>query len=244
MDRRGLRFIALAVFTLAAAVASVPATSAYFQISVALPPIQLTVAMPTPSPTPTPTPSPTPTPTPALCDASLFSYDQYGPEPYPMIVVNVWANRKLPKGCSRSFSLNSYTTQGPTWPYTGTQALFDHQSITLDADHTRGTLAVKKPVCFGQTDFYLGATRFDGVDGPLPNYPGSVVPQPMLAWSNGSSACPDRISAPTPTPTPTPSPSPSPTPAPTAEPTPAPSPMAELSPSPSPTPAPTPTPAP
>jgi hypothetical protein len=123
-----------------------------------------------------------------------------------MLVAKVWANGALPAGCSLSFSLNSYTTQGSTWPTTGTQALFAHESITLDAGHPSGTLTVKQPACFGQTDFYTGTTRFDGVDGPLPHYPSTNVPQPLLAWSNGGSACPD------PTPTATPKPTPAPTP--------------------------------
>jgi hypothetical protein len=155
--------------------------------------------------------------TPSTCPVALFSYNQFGAEPYPMIVVKVWANGALPAGCSLSFSLNSYTTQGPDWPTTGTQALFDHESIALDPNHTSGTLTVKQPICFGQTDFYTGTTRFDGVDGPLPHYPDAVVPQPLLAWSNGGSACstltPDPPATPTaPTPDPTLAPTPDPTP--------------------------------
>jgi hypothetical protein len=179
--------------------------------------------------------TPSPTPTPTTCPVALFSYNQFGAEPYPMLVVKVWANGALPAGCSLSFSLNSYTTQGPDWPTTGTQALFDHESIALDPGHTSGTLTVKQPICFGQTDFYTGTTRFDGVDGPLPHYPDAVVPQPLLAWSNGGSACsaPKIISAPTPTPTtdptrtPTTAPTPDPTRTPTTAPTPDPTPTTE-----------------
>ena len=138
MARRGMRGIALGVFALGGLVVSIPASSAYFQVSVPLAPIQLTVVIPAPTP----------------CAAALFSYVQFGAEPYPMLKVHVWARGPLPADCNLSFSLNSYTTQGPDWPNTGTQALYDHQSITLDRTHTSGTLTVKQPPCVGQTDFY------------------------------------------------------------------------------------------
>jgi hypothetical protein len=199
---------------------SVAGTGAYFTDSTTGS-ISGSVGQATPTPTlaptasPTVAPTPTPTPTPTTCPVALFGYNQSGAEPYPMIVANVWAIGTLPAGCSLSFSLNSYTTQGPTWPTTGTQALFDHESITLDAGHPSGTLTVKEPSCFGQTDFYTGTTRFDGVDGPLPHYPSPNVPQPLLAWSNGGSACPDPTPTARPTATPKPTPTHTPTPAPT-----------------------------
>jgi len=207
---------------------SVGTTSAYFssQVStshqyVAVFPTPSASASASPSATPTPTPtakptvSPTASPSATPCTVALFGYNQFGAEPYPMIVANVWAIGALPGGCSLSFSLNSYTAQGPTWPTTGTQALYDHESITLDAGHPSGTLTVKQPACFGQTDFYTGTTRFDGVDGPLPHYPSPNVPQPLLAWSNGGSACPDPTPTARPTATPKPTPTHTPTPAPT-----------------------------
>ena len=123
------------------------------------------------------------------CPHRRFGYDATGAEPYPMLTVHVWANADLPADCTLSFSLNSYKTEGPDWPSTGTQALYDHETITLDAGHPSGTLTCSNPLCFGQTDFYTGTIRFDGVDGPLPSYPDNVVPQPLLAWSNGGSAC-------------------------------------------------------
>jgi hypothetical protein len=109
---------------------------------------------------------------------------------YPLLTVKVTAPNGVPDGCEKSWSLNSYTTQGPTWETSGTQALFDHDSITLDSEITSGTLTVEVPPCYGQTDFYEGTTRFDGKDGPLPNYPDSIVPSPgLIAYSNGGNAC-------------------------------------------------------
>jgi hypothetical protein len=140
-----------------------------------------------------------------------------------MLTVHVWAKDTLPADCALSFSLNSYTTQGPDWPSSGTQTLLDHQTITLDAGHPSGTLTVKEPPCYGQTDFYSGSMRFDGVDGALPRYPDIVVPQPLLAWSNGGKGCmtsmlmsgplgatgPADPSSPDPSPSPDPSAAPS-----------------------------------
>jgi hypothetical protein len=124
------------------------------------------------------------------CPLADFGYDATGAQPYPLLVVHVWAKTTLPANCALAFSLNSYTTQGPDWPSTGTQALLDHETITLNASHSTGTLTVQKPLCYGQTDFYTGSIRFDGVDGALPHYPDTVVPQPLLAWSNGPSTKP------------------------------------------------------
>ncbi len=183
-----------------------------------------------PTGTPTPTPvltdasAPTATATPAAtaCPVTLFSYGRSGASGYPMLAVRVWANASLPADCTLSFSLNSYTTQGSDWATSGSEVLLDHQSVTLDAAHLSATLTVAEPPCFGQTDFYTGTTRFDGVDGPLPHYPDTNVPQPLLAWSNGGQACtPSGLSAPTDTPATTPAPTPTPTatPALTAAPT-------------------------
>ena len=121
------------------------------------------------------------------CGAVVFSYSvSPGRRDYPLLSVTVTAPNGVPKGCERSWSLNSYTAEGPTWETSGTQALFDHDSITLDDEHASGTLTVAAPPCYGQTDFYEGTTRFDGDDGPLPLYPGSVVPNPgLIAYSNG-----------------------------------------------------------
>jgi predicted ribosomally synthesized peptide with SipW-like signal peptide len=162
-----------------------------------------------------------PTPPPVPCPINLFSYGKSGVEPYPMVSVRVWANGTLPADCALSFSLNSYTSEGPDWPHTGTQALYDHQTITLDTANPSGTLTVAKPPCYGQTDFYTGTIRFDGVDGALPHYPETVVPQPLIAWSNGGKACQDskNVSEPTDPAAPTDSPTPDPTA--TAAPTPA-----------------------
>ena len=205
MARRELRGIALGAVAVVALGMAIPATNAYFEASAKLAPIVLTVAPPAPPSVP--------------CPLADFSYGKSGAEPYPMLSVRVWAKDALPANCALSFSLNSYTSQGPDWPSTGTQALYDHQTMTLDAAHPSGTLTVVKPPCYGQTDFYTGTIRFDGVDGALPHYPDSVVPQPLLAWSNGGKACkglngslgaPDP-SAPIDAPSPDPSASPDPT---------------------------------
>ena len=109
---------------------------------------------------------------------------------YPLLTVTVTADDGVPEGCEQSWSLNSYATDGPTWETSGTQVLFDHDSITLDSENPSDTLTVIAPRCYGQTDFYEGVTRFDGVDGPLPHYPDSVVPNPgLIAYSNGGTAC-------------------------------------------------------
>ena len=156
---------------------------------------------------------------PVPCNTNLFSYSKSGAQTYPMLSVHIWANAPLPGNCNQSFSMNAYTTQGPDWAHTGTQTLFDHQTITLDSAHPSGTLTVQRPECFGQTDFYIGTTRFDGVDGAMPHYPEMVVPQPLIAWSNGGKACkgPADLSGSIGTPVPgdSSSPAPSASPAPT-----------------------------
>ena len=135
--------------------------------------------------------SSTSTTTTASCDEVSYDYSvTAGRHDYPLLTVTVTAPDGVPEGCERSWSLNSYTTDGPTWATSGTQALFDHDSITLDSEITSGTLTVVAPPCHGQTDFYEGTTRFDGIDGPLPHYPGVVVPNPgLIAYSNGGAAC-------------------------------------------------------
>lgn len=131
------------------------------------------------------------------CTSSLFTWSvSNGAHAYPMLTVTVQAKGSVPQGCSFSFSLNSYTTEGPTWPTSGTQALYDHASITLSANQTSGTLTVDQPPCFGQTDFYTGTTKFDGQDGQLPHYPNIVTPTGLLAYSNGGAQCEKPSSSP------------------------------------------------
>ena len=207
-----------------------------------------------------------PFPPPVACPLADFGYDASGAQPYALLTVHVWAKGTLPANCALSFSLNSYRSQGPDWPHTGTQALYDHQAVTLDASHPTGTLTVRKPPCYGQTDFYTGTMRFDGVDSALPHYPDVVVPQPLLAWSNGGKACKGTLgasdpSAPIDAPSPDPSTSPDPSasvnppvlasqpPAPSPDPPvvvapPSPDPSASPDPSPSPSPVDTASPAP
>ena len=131
------------------------------------------------------------------CTSSLFHWDvANGQNAYAMVTVNVHAVGSIPENCTFSFSLNSYTAQGATWPTSGTQALLDHQSITLSAANSSGQLSVAKPVCYGQTDFYTGTTKFDGIDGALPHYPNVVTPTGLISYSNGGSACQEPSSSP------------------------------------------------
>ena len=140
------------------------------------------------------------------CGSSLFSWDvATGRNDYAMLTVHVQAKSSVPGGCSVSFSLNSYTAQGPTWPTSGTQALFDHQSVTLSAGAPSGTLTVAEPPCYGQTDLYTGTARFDGQDGALPHYPNSVTPAGLIAYSNGGAACEQPSSPPSQKPSTSPS---------------------------------------
>ena len=144
------------------------------------------------------------------CGSSLFSWDvATGRNDYAMLTVHVQAKSAVPEGCAVSFSLNSYTAQGPTWPTSGTQALFDHQSVTLSAGSPSGTLTVAEPPCYGQTDLYTGTARFDGKDGALPHYPNSVTPAGLIAYSNGGAACEQPSSSPSSSPSESPSQQPS-----------------------------------
>ncbi len=95
----------------------------------------------------------------------------------------------LCEGVSKTVSLNSYKTDGPTWPTSGTQVFVDHDQITIDKNTTSGTLVVDKPSCYYQTDLYWGSTRYDGVDGALPHYPNSPTPNNLIAARNGGTAC-------------------------------------------------------
>ena len=111
---------------------------------------------------------------------------------YPMVSVQLRfdpaADTSNP--CSQTFSLNSYTTEGPDWATTGTQTLLGHDSATLDAQHLKATLTVAVPECFGQTDLYFGSKKYDGTDGPVPQYPSVTFPfGTLIAASNGGQAC-------------------------------------------------------
>jgi hypothetical protein len=156
------------------------------------------------------------------CGQGLFSWDvASGSNAYPMLTVHITPKGSIPDGCTVSFSLNAYDAQGATWPTSGTQALAGHDSVTLSAANPSGTLTVPEPACFGQTDFYLGTTRYDGVDGALPHYPGVVTPYDLIAYSNGGAACQQPTEQPTLTPTeqPTLTPTEQPTLTPTEDPT-------------------------
>jgi hypothetical protein len=176
------------------------------------------------------------------CEGSSFTYSvPAGENPAFMTTVTVTV-KELAEGCSQAFSLNAYSAEGPTWPTSGTQALIDHDSITLDDNTRSGTLSVKTPECFGQTDFYKGSERFDGDDGALPSYPGTVTPTHLISWSNGGHECTapseDPSTAPSEAPSTAPSEAPStaPSEAPSTEPTEAPSTEATTAPSTDPTP--------
>jgi len=88
-------------------------------------------------------------------------------------------------------SLNSYETDGPTWETSGTQKFIEHDQVILTG-HEQETLKVKAPKCFGQTDLYLGSTKYDGEDGPLPHFknPTVVVPTNLIKYWNGGEKCP------------------------------------------------------
>ena len=144
------------------------------------------------------------------CGSSLFSWDvAAGRNDYAMLTVHVQAKSAVPEGCSVSFSLNAYTAQGPTWETSGTQALFDHQSVTLSSGSPSGTLTVAEPPCYGQTDLYTGTAKFDGQDGALPHYPNTVTPNGLIAYSNGGAACEQPSSSPSQKPSASPSERPS-----------------------------------
>ena len=129
-----------------------------------------------------------------------------GNNPYPMLTVTVMFDGD-PGNCSMAFSMASYDTDGPSWPESGTQKLHDYMTATIDAANPSATLTVSQPDCFGQTDFYLGSTKYDGVEGPLPHYPDVASPFDKVSGSNGGEACaPAPQTQPTPTPTPTPPP--------------------------------------
>ena len=92
-------------------------------------------------------------------------------------------------GVSKTVSLNSYQTEGPTWTTSGTQTFIDHDQITIDGNTPDGYLEVKEPSCYYQTDLYFGSTRYDGVDGALPHWPDSGTPLNVITSANGGTAC-------------------------------------------------------
>ncbi len=91
-------------------------------------------------------------------------------------------------GASATVSLNSYQTQGPTWPSSGTQKFVDHAQFTIDAAHLSGTMTVDVPACFFQTDLYWGDTTYDGTDGPIPHY-NDVRIEGLIDSRTGGEAC-------------------------------------------------------
>lgn len=111
-----------------------------------------------------------------------------------------YTGKELCVGVSKTVSLNSYGTDGPTWETSGTQVFVDHDQFTVDKDHTSGTLTVTAPKCFYQTDLYWGSTRYDGVDGALPHYPDSVTPAGLIDHRNGGKKCDTPVTPPKPEP--------------------------------------------
>lgn len=101
------------------------------------------------------------------------------------------------KNVTCDVSLNSYKTDGPTWPTSGIQALIDHKTVTLTKANPTAALAVQTAPCFGQNDLYLGSQRFDGVDGALPQYPNGVFPTKLITAWNGGKACAETVTPPT-----------------------------------------------
>jgi len=98
-------------------------------------------------------------------------------------------------------SLEGFETHGPTWPTSGPQEDVDFDTVTLTKQHPTATLKIVNKGCFQQNDLFIGKTRFDGIDGPLPHYPDSNTPTNIIASWNGGEACapPTYGSCPTPT---------------------------------------------
>ena len=126
------------------------------------------------------------TPVPGLpCEPSSLTFSvPRGSVTYPMRTVSVTANGRLVDGCALPFSLASYRTQGPTWRTSGRQVLIDRVAAILDNAQPSITLTVRTPRRYGQTVFYPGLRVYDGIDGPLPRYPGVRI-EPSISWSNG-----------------------------------------------------------
>ena len=129
-------------------------------------------------------------PPPPVCVGSIKASDvsaHYTSDAFHAVVTYTGAT-PLCDGVSYTVSLNSYQTQGPTWPTSGTQTFVDHDSVTLDKDHTLGSLSVEEPSCYYQTDLYKGSTRYDGVDGPVPHYD-DVRIVGLIDFRNGGDGC-------------------------------------------------------
>jgi hypothetical protein len=141
----------------------------------------------TPEPTVASCPQPSGPPT---CVSAIDTKDvkaYYTTDPFHAKVEYI--GKELCDGVSKTVSLNSYKTDGPTWPTSGTQSFVDHDEYTVDKDHTSGTLVVIEPTCYYQTDLYWGDTKFDGNDGALPHYPDVVTPTGLIDARNGGEGC-------------------------------------------------------
>ncbi|MDQ1626958.1 MAG: hypothetical protein QOI54_702 [Actinomycetota bacterium] len=129
-------------------------------------------------------------PTPS-CLASISTKDvvaAYLPgDPFHATVA--YKGGSLCDGVTKTVSLNSYATDGGSWPTSGTQVFVDHDQVTLSKDKTSGSLSVQAPSCYYQTDLYFGDKRYDGKNGAVPNYPGVVTPENLVAARNGGHAC-------------------------------------------------------
>ena len=122
-------------------------------------------------------------------------------------------------GVVKTYSLNSYATEGSTWPTSGKQTLVDHQSVMLSKDKTSADLTVKLPTtsCFYQTDLYANGHIYDGSSATelAPLYPNVRTPNDMIAGKNGKlDVCPSPVIVPVVTPKPSATPTPSVTPVP------------------------------
>ncbi len=103
-------------------------------------------------------------------------------------VVTYTGPKPLCEDVSKTVSLNSYQTEGPTWPKSGTQKFVDHDAVTIDSEHSSGKLSVKEPSCYYQTDLYWGGKRYDGVDGAVPHYNDSRIAG-LIDYRNGGDGC-------------------------------------------------------
>ncbi len=100
--------------------------------------------------------------------------------------VTVELNADAAASCT--VSLHSYTTQGPTWPTSGTQTEVGFAEVALTS--APFNLMVATPTCYGQVDLAIGSQRFDGSDGTAPLYPNRVFGSSLItSWTGSEPGC-------------------------------------------------------
>jgi hypothetical protein len=103
--------------------------------------------------------------------------------------VSVHGDKPLCEGVEKTFSLNSYRTEGPSWPTSGTQTFVKHVSATLSKVTHSADLHVPVPDCFFQIDLYGNGHAYDGNDGAVPHYPNVATPDDLIQAVNGGKDC-------------------------------------------------------